>query len=94
MFTVTPLEYKTDIPRFLVPPFAKKLRPKVEERLEHLREFSEWFESNRVDEGAREIGVIASGVGYQYAREILPTATYLRLGMSFPFPIDNAREFC
>jgi indolepyruvate ferredoxin oxidoreductase alpha subunit len=92
--TVTPLKYETDIPRFLVPPFAKKLRPKVEARLQQLREFAELFEYNRIEEGDADTGVIASGVGYQYAREVLPTATYLRLGMSFPFPIEKARAFC
>jgi indolepyruvate ferredoxin oxidoreductase alpha subunit len=77
-------EYHTDIPRFLVPPFARKRRPTVEERLSRLREFSESFEFNRIEEGDPKIGVIASGVGYQYAREVLPDATYLRLGMAFP----------
>jgi len=38
------------------------------------------------------VGVIASGVGYQYAREVLPEATYLRLGMAYPFPVEKARE--
>jgi len=92
--TVEPGEYKTDIPRFLVPPFARWRRPKVEERLARLREFSESFEFNRVEEGDPETGVIASGVGYQYAREVLPDATYLRLGMAFPFPVELARAFC
>jgi indolepyruvate ferredoxin oxidoreductase alpha subunit len=87
-------EYRTDIPRFLVPPFARRRRPTVEERLARLREFSEAFEYNRVEEGDPSVGVIASGVGYQYAREVLPDATYLRLGMSFPFPADKARAFC
>jgi len=91
---VEPKSYKMDIPRFLVAPFARWRRPLVEERLERLREFSESFEFNRVEEGDPEVGVIASGVGYQYSREVLPDATYLRLGMSFPFPIDLAREFC
>jgi indolepyruvate ferredoxin oxidoreductase alpha subunit len=89
-----PRHYETDISRFLVPPFAKKLRPMVEARLEQLREFAESFEYNRVEEGDADTGVIASGVGYQYAREVLPTATYLRLAMSFPFPIDKVRAFC
>ncbi len=91
---VEPKKYETDIQRFLVPPFARWRRPTVEERLERLRDFSESFEYNRVEEGDPEVGVIASGVGYQYAREVLPNATYLRLGMAFPFPIDKAREFC
>ena len=91
---VTPGEYATDIPRFLVPPFARKRRPTVEARLEQLREFSESFAYNRVEEGDPETGVITSGVAYQYAREVLPNATYLRLGMSFPFPTEKARAFC
>lgn len=91
---VEPKTYETDIQRFVVPPFARSRRPTVEERLVRLREFSESFEYNRVEEGDASTGVIASGVGYQYAREVLPDATYLRIGMVFPFPIDKAREFC
>jgi indolepyruvate ferredoxin oxidoreductase alpha subunit len=92
--TPSPKSYETDIPRFLVPPFARRLRPLVEERLERLQEFSESFEYNRVEEGDPGVGVITSGVAYQYAREVLPHATYLRLGMSFPFPVAMVRRFC
>jgi indolepyruvate ferredoxin oxidoreductase alpha subunit len=66
----------------------------VEERLERLRRFSEDFEFNRVEEGDPKLAVIASGVAYQYAREVLPEATFLRLGMAFPFPAEKARAFC
>jgi indolepyruvate ferredoxin oxidoreductase alpha subunit len=89
-----PKQYRTDIRRFLVPPFARWRRPTVEERLVALGEFSESFPYNRIEEGNPDVGVIASGVGYQYAREVLPDATYLRLGMSFPFPESMARAFC
>jgi indolepyruvate ferredoxin oxidoreductase alpha subunit len=91
---VEPKKYETDIQRFLVPPFARRRRPTVEERLVRMKEFSESFEFNRVEEGDPSIGVIASGVGYQYAREVLPDATYLRIGMAHPFPIEKARAFC
>jgi indolepyruvate ferredoxin oxidoreductase alpha subunit len=91
---VKPKKYETDIPRFLVPPFARWRRPTVEERLAQMQEFTESFEYNRVEEGDPKVGVISSGVGYQYAREVLPNATYLRLGMSHPFPIEMARKFC
>jgi indolepyruvate ferredoxin oxidoreductase alpha subunit len=89
-----PKAYRTDIRRFLVPPFARWRRPLVEERLEKLREYSESFPYNRVESGDPKVGVIASGIAYQYAREVLPDATYLRLGMSFPFPATLARDFC
>ena len=89
-----PKQYGTDIRRFLVPPFGRWRRPTVEKRLAELGKFSEAFPYNRVEEGDPTVGVIASGVGYQYAREVLPDATYLRLGMSFPFPVELARAFC
>jgi indolepyruvate ferredoxin oxidoreductase alpha subunit len=38
--------------------------------------------------------VISSGISYQYARDALPEATFLKLGLSYPFPIDLARTFC
>ncbi|MDH3199125.1 MAG: indolepyruvate ferredoxin oxidoreductase subunit alpha, partial [Candidatus Krumholzibacteria bacterium] len=92
--SVEPKRYQTDIPRFLVPPFARKRRPTVEARLESLRELSERFEYNCVEEGDPGVGVIASGAGYQYVREVLPHATFLRLGMAYPFPVEKARAFC
>jgi indolepyruvate ferredoxin oxidoreductase alpha subunit len=91
---VEPRRYATDIRRFLVPPFGRWRRPTVEQRLAALRDFSETFSYNRIEEGAPDVGVITSGVAYQYAREVLPDATYLRLGMSFPFPVQLARKFC
>ena len=59
---VAPKKYETDIRRFLVPPFARWRRPLVEKRLEELKQFSETFEFNRVEEGDPAVGVIASGV--------------------------------
>lgn len=91
---VAPRQYETDIPRFLVPPFGRFRRPTVEERVDKLRRFSEEFEYNRVEDGDPRVGVIASGVAYQYAREVLPDATFLRLAMAYPFPVEKARKFC
>ena len=92
--TPEPRHYETDIPRFLVPPFARKRRSMVEDRLERMTQFSEVFEHNRIEDGDPSVGVITSGVAYQYAREVMPDATYLKLGMSFPFPAETVRAFC
>jgi len=91
---VETVAYETDIPRWLVPPFAKRRRPVVEERLDRMQAFAETFVGNRVEEGDPKVGVIANGVAYQYAKEVLPDASYLRLGMCFPFPEQMVREFC
>jgi len=39
------------------------------------------------------LGIVCSGVVYQYVREALPAASTLRIGMSFPLPEDRVRAF-
>jgi indolepyruvate ferredoxin oxidoreductase alpha subunit len=88
-------EYEKDIKRrVVIPAHARKLHVMIEERLERLKAFAETSPLNRVEEGDRAVGVISSGIAYQYARDAFPDATFLRLGMSFPFPVELARSFC
>lgn len=89
-----PFDYERDIPKQVVPVFARFLRPEVEERLHRLAEFSETFERNMVEQGDGDVGVIASGISYQYAREALPEAPFLKLGMSYPLPKKKIIDFC
>jgi len=39
------------------------------------------------------LGIITSSIAYQYAREVWPKASVLKLGMSYPFPDKLIREF-
>jgi len=70
----------------MVPAFARGRHPVVERRMGELARFAESFEENRLEEGDRRLGVIAAGLAYQYAREVLPCATFLKLGMTYPLP--------
>mgnify|MGYP000022350977 CR=1 FL=1 len=67
---------------------------KAREFQEEIRKFAETSPLNRVEEGDPKVGVISSGISYEYARDAFPEATFLKLGMSFPFPIEMATEFC
>ncbi|MDF3000662.1 MAG: iorA, partial [Bacillota bacterium] len=41
-----------------------------------------------------EVGVISSGVAYQYAKEVFGNdASYLKLGMTFPMPMEKMKKF-
>jgi len=74
--------------------WARQRRPLIEERVARLAEFAETFPCNRIEWGAdRELGIITSGVVYEYAREIFPDASFLKLGMVFPVPTRMVREF-
>jgi indolepyruvate ferredoxin oxidoreductase alpha subunit len=80
--------------RVVIPAHARKLHVKVEKRLDELQKYAETSPLNVVEEGDPTVAVISSGIAYQYARDAFPNATFLKLGMSYPFPIELARKFC
>jgi indolepyruvate ferredoxin oxidoreductase alpha subunit len=41
----------------------------------------------------RALGIITGGVAYQYAREVFPDASILKLGMTYPLPQKLIRNF-
>jgi indolepyruvate ferredoxin oxidoreductase, alpha subunit len=77
----------------MLPVYARYRRPAVEERLVRLAEYAETFPFNQVHRSGRELGIITSGVSYQYAREAFPDASFLKLGMTYPLPEKMIRDF-
>lgn len=90
-------EYRKDFNKYvMMPAMARKRHLEVEKRMARLRKFSNDANLNRIEWGNKEIGVIASGIAYQYAREVFGDASFLKLGMVYPLPekliSDFARE--
>lgn len=77
----------------ILPAFARLRHVDLEGRLDRLREYSEKTPWNRVEPGSPKLGIICDGVAYQYAREVFPDASFLKLGMVHPFPAGRVREF-
>ncbi len=77
----------------MIPGFARRRHPVMEQRLKDLAEYAETFPYNKVEWGDRSLGLVANGVSYQYAREVFPDASFLRLGMSWPLPEKLIRDF-
>lgn len=78
----------------MMPSQAKAAHKRVEERLLKLREYAETSGINRIEWGGRDIGIIAAGSSYVYAKEALGDGvSYLKLGMVNPLPIELIREF-
>jgi indolepyruvate ferredoxin oxidoreductase alpha subunit len=77
----------------MVPAFARLRHPVVEERVQKLAEYAETTPINKIEPGDNNIGIIASGSVYQYAREVFPDATFLKLGMVYPLPKKLIKEF-
>ncbi len=86
-FTKNPAKY------VMLPGFARLRHPIVEDRLVALEKEAEKSPLNRIEPGSKKMGVLCSGVAYNYAREALPGATFLKLGFSHPLPKKLVREF-
>ena len=78
----------------MIPAHSKPKHYEVEERLESLRQYSNITPLNRIEMGNTKIGIITSGISYQYSKEVFgDNASYLKIGMSYPLPDEMIREF-
>lgn len=93
-----PIEDRTairfDAEKFvMVPMNARKRRIAVENRMQSLREFAETFPENRMEINSPEVGIITAGMPYNYAKDVFPEYSYLKLGMVHPLPAGLIRQF-
>ena len=81
-------EYKKDVKKYvMIPAHSKAKHVEVEERLRKLQDYSNNCPLNRIELHCKKIGIITSGISYQYAREVFgENASYLKIGMSYPLP--------
>jgi len=80
----------------LLPRFSRPLHASLLERVARLREYAEASPLTRVEPGTgafARIGVITSGAAYISAREALPGATFLKLGIVHPLPLEAIKRF-
>jgi len=88
------VDFPRNVAKYVMLPVYARLRHSlVEERMVKLAEYAETCPLNRVESGERSFGVVTSGVAYQYAREVFPNASFLKLGMTYPLPVDLIRRF-
>lgn len=77
----------------MVPIYTRIRRFAMEERVTKLRAYFEDFPLNEMSLADRKLGVISSGVGYQYAREVFKDASHLKLVTTYPLPVNLIRRF-
>lgn len=87
-------EYKKNAAKnVMLPGFAKGRHQDLEKRIIKLREYSNNSSLNRIEWGDRSLGVITSGVCYEYVKEVMPDISILKLGMVNPLPDKIIKEF-
>jgi indolepyruvate ferredoxin oxidoreductase alpha subunit len=77
----------------MLPVYALPRHAEVEKRMLRLAEYTETFPFNKIIWNKRKLGIVTSGVAYQYAREVFPQASFLKLGMTWPLPEKMIKDF-
>jgi len=77
----------------MIPGFARRRHPVVEQRMAQIAEHVETAPQNRLEYGDLSLGIVASGPSYQYAREVFPDASILKLGLAWPLPKKLLADF-
>ncbi len=86
--------YIKDIRRTVMMPGNAKLRHiEIEKRNLELAREADTLPLNRAEMRDKKIGVITSGIPYQYVKEAVPEASILKLGMVNPLPRKMIEDF-
>jgi indolepyruvate ferredoxin oxidoreductase alpha subunit len=86
--------FERNAPKYvMVPGHAYQRHILVEKRLVKLKALAERSRLNRIERGNGKLGFITSSVAYQYLKDVYPDASYLKLGMSYPFCDAKIKAF-
>ena len=86
--------YRVDPTKYvMVPGNARRRHPVMEERLTQMTAAADDLACNRVEMGDTALGLVTHGIAYQYAREVFPSVSICRLGMTYPLPRKLIADF-
>jgi len=77
----------------MVPINARVRRIEVEKRTRDLTEFAESFSENKMEINNPDVGIITAGMPFNYAKDVFPDYSYLKLGMVYPLPKKLIGDF-
>ena len=88
------IPYKKNIAKTIpVPMFARGHRLNAQKRTAAMVKAASESAFNRIEKGDTSLGIVTSGVSYQYVKEIFPEFSILKLGWTNPLPRDLVAEF-
>lgn len=88
-------DYVKNVKKYvMIPAHSRAKHYEVEERLAKLQDYSNNCPLNKIEWGCKKLGIITSGISYQYAKEVFgENASYLKIGMSYPLPDKMITKF-
>jgi indolepyruvate ferredoxin oxidoreductase alpha subunit len=87
-------DYVKDVKKYtMMPASAIARHVAVEERENRLAQDVNAETVNRTEINGSDLGVVCSGVVYQYVKEALPDASVFKLGIVYPIAIESVKDF-
>jgi len=79
--------------RVMIPTYARPAHRNLRKKLAEIAAWNESSDLWRRVEGDGSLGVITSGISYVHVREAAPGASVLKLGMTYPLPMEAIGKF-
>jgi indolepyruvate ferredoxin oxidoreductase alpha subunit len=89
-----PISYTKDAPgHIMMPAFARAAHRQLRAKLHEMEKWNDESGPTKIIEGSKSLGIITSGISFQHVRDAAPEASVLKLGMTYPLPIETIRKF-
>ncbi len=79
--------------RVMIPGNARPAHRRLRQKLAELAQWNEEQGPNEQVSGESRLGIITSGVSFMHVREAAPEASLLKLGLTYPLPLERIRRF-
>jgi len=79
--------------RVMVPGHARPAHRRLRSKMTELEAWNNAQGPNQIERRAGKLGVITAGISYHHVREAAPDASVLKLGMTYPLPLQAIRAF-
>ncbi len=79
--------------RVMIPANARPAHRRLRKKLAEIAAWNESGSFNPIIDGDRSLGIITSGVAFMHVREAARQARVLKLGFTYPLPMERIRQF-
>lgn len=88
------ISYTKDVKsNVMIPAYARLAHKRMRQRLADIAAFNENSEFVKEEMNSPELGIITSGISYMHVKDAAPEASVLKIGLSYPLPIERIRSF-
>ncbi|MFT3868600.1 MAG: thiamine pyrophosphate-dependent enzyme [Nibricoccus sp.] len=87
-------EFVRNIPfHVMVPGYAKPAHRRLRAKMAEMETWNNSQGPNSTEKRSADLGIIVAGISYHHVREAAPDASVLKLGMTYPLPMQTIRAF-